>query len=454
MNKNSDIGPAATLVRRAARHSNPASGRGAADAAPGRPLKIGVLVDLEYAPAAGGHVKCWQRLAEAAVDMPDALDLTVHFHGPEKREMPLSPSVRYTLMPPVFSTARLMRRPHFPDHTDIAPWHPHLARTLPRYDVIHTTDAFFCYTRTAARFARSHGIPVVHSIHTNTPEYARITVKKALQRGLGTGLAYRAASDYLGIPHWVGWFLERRLAKHLASVTAVVGSLVGESGASHARGHHEIVIRRGLDRSLFSPARRDRAWLERRFRSCRGDMIAVYAGKLNAGKNVPLLAPIIQAARARGAAVHLICAGEGAERAQLQAALGPASTFAGPLTQHELARIYASADLFLFPSEIDEFGSAAQEALACGLPVLAARGSGFASRMADCLAVRVLPGDNPELWATAIADLASAPQRRRALGLVARAYVEARVPSWGEVLEQDLLPVWRAAAQSRKPAGR
>jgi glycosyltransferase involved in cell wall biosynthesis len=214
------------------------------------------------------------------------------------------------------------------------------------------------------------------------------------------------------------------------------------------------MIRRGLDRSLFSPARRDRAWLERRFGFCRCDLIAVYAGKLNAGKNVRLLVPIVQAARARGAAVHLFCAGEGAERARLQTALGPASTFAGPLTQDELARMYASADLFLFPSEIDEFGCAAQEALACGLPVLAARGSGFASRMADCLAVRVLPGNAPEPWATAIADFASAPQRRRALGLVARAYVEARVPSWGEVLEQDLLPVWRAAAQTRKPAGR
>ncbi|MGE3781872.1 MAG: glycosyltransferase [Alphaproteobacteria bacterium] len=449
-----DIGAAGTLARRAIPFEQPVPADTLNAAALDRPLKVGVLVDLEYAPAAGGHVKCWQRLAEAAVDMPDALDLTVHFVGPEQRQIPLSPSVRYALMPPVFSTARLMRKPDFPDHTDIAPWHPLLARVLRRYTVIHTTDAFFCYTRTAMRFARRHGIPVVHSIHTNTPEYARITVERVLQRRLGSGLAYRAAIDYLAIPDRVGSLLERRLARHLASVTAVVGSFVGRSGASDARGHHQIMIRRGLDRSLFSPARRDRAWLERRFGSCRGDLIAVYAGKLDAGKNVRLLAPILQAARARGALVHLLCAGEGAERARLQAALGPASTFPGLLTQDELARAYASADLFLFPSEIDEFGSAAQEALACGLPVLAARGSGFASRMADCLAVHVLPGDDPEPWAMAIADLAAAPWRRRAMGLVARAYVEARVPSWGEVLEQEQRPVWRAAVSPREPARR
>src|SRR5581483_451381 len=344
MNKNMDIAAAATLVRRAV----PAAGLGAADrpdgVAPDRRLKVGVLVDLEYGPAAGGHVKCWQRLAEAAVDIPEAVDLTVHFIGPERREIHLSPRVRYVLMPPVFSTARLMRKPHFPDHTDIAPWHPRLARALDGYDVVHTTDAFFCYARTAARVARRHCIPLVHSIHTNIPEYARITVGKQLQRGLGSGLAYRAAVVYLGIPERVGWFLERRLARHLASATAVVGSFVGQSGASRGRGHHEVMIRRGLDRSLFSPERRDRAWLERRFGPCRGDLIAVYAGKLNAGKNVRLLAPVIRAARARGVPVHLLCAGEGGERAPLQAALGRACTFAGPLAQDELARVYASAD--------------------------------------------------------------------------------------------------------------
>src|SRR5881275_3264904 len=57
-------------------------------------LKIGVLVDLDLTPDAGGHVKCWQRLAEAAVDCADELDLTVHFSGPEPRRAELSPNVR------------------------------------------------------------------------------------------------------------------------------------------------------------------------------------------------------------------------------------------------------------------------------------------------------------------------------------------------------------------------
>src|SRR5438874_5552023 len=104
------------------------------------PLKVGVLVDLDLTPEAGGHVKCWQRLAEAAVDCAELLDLTVHFSGPEPRRIELSSNVRYVVLPPVFSSARLICR--VPDHTDLAPWHPRLARMLTDYDLIHTTDAY------------------------------------------------------------------------------------------------------------------------------------------------------------------------------------------------------------------------------------------------------------------------------------------------------------------------
>src|SRR5712692_5498879 len=227
---------------------------------PGRPLRVGVLVDLALTPEAGGHVKCWQRLAEAAVEYPDQLDLTVHFSGQQPRRIELSPAVRYVLLPPVFSTARLIRE--VPDHTDLAPWHPRLAAALGDYDVIHTTDAFFCYARTAMRFARRQGIPVVSSIHTNTPEYARITTAKLLERRLGRGLAYRAANDVLAVPRWVRLLLERRVAKHLAGVTSAMASYGGAPVSGPASGHCGVALRRGVDSALFTPERRDRGWFD------------------------------------------------------------------------------------------------------------------------------------------------------------------------------------------------
>src|SRR5947207_10008573 len=250
-----------------------------------RPPKVGVLVDLALTPEAGGHVKCWQRLAEAAVAYGDRLDLTVHFNGPEQCRIDLSPSVRYVLLPPVFSTARLIR--HVPDHTDLAPWHSRLAQLLAGYDVIHTTDAFFCYARTAARFARRHGVPMVSSIHTNTPEYARITTARLLERALGKGKAYRVANEGFALPEIVSSLLERRLIRHLESVTLSMGSYGGVPETRYAVRHSGVSLRRGLDRELFSPAKRDRAKFEARFGVPSDALIVMYAGKLNAGKNIP-----------------------------------------------------------------------------------------------------------------------------------------------------------------------
>jgi glycosyltransferase involved in cell wall biosynthesis len=425
-----------------------AAGQVFAGRSPSSPLKVGVLVDLTFAPEAGGHVKCWERIAEAAVGLDERLDLTVHFNGPESRVIELSPSVRYVLMPPVFSTRHLVRR--VPDHTDLGLWHPRLARMLSGYDVIHTTDAFFCYARTATRFSRRHGMPIVSSIHTNTPEYARITVDHLLTRWLGSGAAYRIASDSLDLPGLVRRRLERRLRRHLGRVTLAMASYDELDDGDWNCG---VSLRRGLDRTLFHPGKRDRAWLETRFGLPPGRFVVMYAGKLNTGKNVQLLGPALAQARQGGRPIHLLCPGAGDLHDSLMAQLGGAVTLPGVLAQDELARAYASADLFVFPSMIDESGNAAVEALAAGLPALLASGSGVASRMADCPAVRVLPGDAPAVWAAAIAELAADPQRCRALGRLARAYVETEVPNWAEIVTEDLLPVWQEAAASRCPGG-
>jgi len=415
------------------------------------PLKVGVLVDLTLSHDAGGHVKCWERIAEAARGYGDLLDLTVHFNGPAPRQIELSPSVRYILLPPVLSTNRLVRR--VPDHTDLAPWHPRLARMLSGYDVIHTTDAFFCYARTATRFSRRHGVPVVSSIHTNTPEYARITVDHLLGRWLGDGAAYRVASRGLDLPGLVSRRLQRRLQRHLGRVALAMASYGDPAEERSAGWHCGVSLRRGLDRALFSPTRRDRAWLETRFGLPPGQFVAMYAGKLNTGKNVDLLAPAIVEARRSGLPLHLLCPGKGDLHDNLLAQLGGAVTLPGVLAQDELARALASADLFLFPSTIDESGNAAMEALAAGLPALLAAGSGVAMRMADCSAVRVLPGDDASAWAATIAELAADPDYCKELGKTARAYIESAVPSWEEVVLEDLLPVWRQAAALHRPGG-
>ena len=135
-------------------------------------IRVAVLVDLEWRETAGGHVKCWERLSKAATRRDD-LDMTVHFSGEAERVHELAPNVRYLVHKPVFSTNRIPFLSHVPDHTDLAPNHWGLAGYLPSVDVIHTTDAFFNFAKTALRVAKRTPVPLTNSIHTDTPTTPR-----------------------------------------------------------------------------------------------------------------------------------------------------------------------------------------------------------------------------------------------------------------------------------------
>src|SRR5689334_5089613 len=152
-----------------------------------RRTRVHVLVDLARRAGSGGHVKSWERLAAAAVGFGDTLDLTVHFSGESAGTRALADNVRFTTHRPVFSSARLPFLSPVPDHSDLAPFHPELARSLEAADVVHTTDAYFAYARTAERVARRRGVPLVTSIHTDTPRYTALFTAATIEHLFGHG---------------------------------------------------------------------------------------------------------------------------------------------------------------------------------------------------------------------------------------------------------------------------
>jgi len=281
-------------------------------AAPRPRLRVAVLVDLALTAQAGGHVKSWERLAQAALGFAEELDLTVHFVGEEQKVIPLGENVRYVLERPVFSTARLGFLAHVPDHTDLAPWHPRLGRALQGYDVIHTTDAYFAYARTAMRFAQRRRIPLVNSVHTNTPEYARIFTSLLIERLCGPGALARAIIDHAGVPRRIEARMLRRLAAYQRRCAAVFVSRPEQLGAALERtGGRATLLRRGVDRRFFSPQKRDRAWLRSTFGIPRESPVLLFVGRINHGKNVALLLEAMTSLAARGVRAHLVCAGDG-----------------------------------------------------------------------------------------------------------------------------------------------
>jgi glycosyltransferase involved in cell wall biosynthesis len=412
---------------------------------PRPPLRVGVLVDLLHRPDAGGHVKAWERLAAAAVGV-QGLDLTIHFAGATPALSPLSDNVRVRLHRPVLSTARLPFLSHVPDHTDLAPHHPALARHLDDADVVHTTDAYFAFARTAEHVARRRGVVLTTSIHTDTPSYTRLYTAATVTRLFGDGALGRFLDGRVALPHLAEARMRRRLLEHerLCAATLV-------SRPEDARALAEVLppgrvglLRRGIDRELFSPERRDRAWLEATFAIPPGRVVVLFVGRLDRGKSVLTLAEAVAVLVAAGQPFHLLCAGDGDERAAIVDRLGAAASCPGNLAPDVLARAYASVDVVAHPSEIEERSNVALEALSSGRPLVATEvvARGVVSDGDTGIVVR---GAGAAPWAQAIGRLGGDEALRARMGAAARRRAETAFPSWREVLLEDLVPIWRRA---------
>jgi glycosyltransferase involved in cell wall biosynthesis len=428
----------------------------AADAAPdaalrgprARALRVAVLVDLFWSPAAGGHVKFWERAAQGAAGL-EGLDLTVYFAAARSGEHVVAPNVRYRLLKPVFSTARIPFLSHVPDHTDLAPYHPRLAKALVDHDVIHTTDAYFAYARTAARVARRRGLPLVNSVHTDTPGYTRLYTAETVRRRLGESWLARLLLDRVRVHKRAERGKLEALERHQAACRFVFGPR--EQDLERARrvlpAGRVLPLPRGLELDRFNPQWRDRAWLEQAFAIPPGLPVVLCVGRVNIGKNVMALAEAVHALAQLGEKLVLVCAGEGEDRARIEALLGPLARCPGVVAGDDMARLYASADLLAHPSEIETFANVVTEGMASGLPALVSARGAARERVTDGVTGVVVEGGGAS-WAAAIALLLRDGERRAAMGRAARRETERHFTDWRAVVAEKLLPVWTAAARA------
>lgn len=414
-------------------------------------LRVAVLVDLPRTPQSGGHVKCWERLASAAAQAELPLDLTVYFSGRGPDEN-IGLHTRFRYLPPVFSTAALKFLPYVPDHTDLAPYHPRLARELGHYDVIHTTDGFFAFARTAAHISRTHGIPLVSSIHTDTPSYTRIFTRETITKILGpTGFGRwlgRIMIEDWRLPERQGQSMERKLRRHLRSCRHALATreedhifaidLLGKNSVSH--------MRRGIDQEMFGPHRRDRGGIECDYRIPPDRIIVLFVGRVDVGKNIYTLVSAIEKLLAEKYPLHLVVAGVGPALEDVKARLGDHVSAPGFIAPPELARLYASADVLAVSSEVETHSMVANEAIASGCPVLIAQKSGVAEIFNDISAMHIVNG-GVAAWTTALRDFASQPDMRAAMRNAAIQYNREHLSGWQDVLVEDFLTVWQKVAR-------
>jgi glycosyltransferase involved in cell wall biosynthesis len=216
----------------------------------------------------------------------------------------------------------------------------------------HRPDAVYVATEgplgfSAVRTANALGVRVVSGFHTHFDRYVR---------HYGAGWLGRPVAAYL-----------RRLHNRTAA-TLVAGEDLGERLRSAGFRNLEV-LGRGVDCELFTPARRSSA-LRATWGAGADDVVVACVGRLAAEKNVALAIDAYRAMRAIQPAVRLVVVGDGPARRGLEAT-HPDVTFCGFRTGAELAGHYASADVLLFPSLTETFGSVTLEAMASGLGVVA-----------------------------------------------------------------------------------
>ncbi|MFF1699880.1 glycosyltransferase family 4 protein [Streptomyces sp. NPDC058257] len=263
-----------------------------------------------------------------------------------------------------------------------------------RADLVHLASPFVLGARGMAAATRL-GIPAVAVYQTDLGGYARTYM------GMGESTAWRriravhAAAD-----------------RTLAPSSAALRDLVTH-GVPRVR-----LWPRGVDTTRFRPGLWDAA--VRRELAPNGELIVGYVGRLAPEKQVELLAGVCSLE-----GVRLVVVGEGPSEGSVRAAL-PGAVFLGRRTGGELARIFASLDLFVHTGPHETFCQTVQEAMASGVPVIAPAAGGPLDLVVPGRTGLLVPTGDALAVRDAVWALAADPGLRAAYGTAGRSAVEGR----------------------------
>ncbi|HEY0595056.1 MAG TPA: glycosyltransferase family 1 protein [Sphingopyxis sp.] len=262
-------------------------------------------------------------------------------------------------------------------------------------DVIHLS-APDILGRQAQNYARAAAIPVVASLHTRFETYLDY-----YRLGLLRGPVDRYLARFYGD------------ADHILAPTPLIrDELAAQFGAENVS-----IWSRGVDRTMFGPARRSQAFRQR-MGYATGDLVPLFFGRLVLEKGLGVFAETIARLRERGHMVRPIVIGEGPARDWLARRL-PNVTFLGFLDGAALGEAIASADILINPSITEAFGNVNLEAMASGLAVVSANVDSASALIEHGRTGLLVSPLDPGAYAAAVASLIEQPVRRHLLGKAA-----------------------------------
>ncbi len=276
----------------------------------------------------------------------------------------------------------------------------------------------------ALKWAQEHDIPVLSSVHTRFETYPRYYKMGFLEPA-------------------VLWML-RRFYNRCDALVAPSQSMIEEL---IAQGMHDDIglWTRGVDRTVFDPSKRDMEW-RRSLGLADDDIAIVFLGRLVMEKGLDVFADSIIELRKLQAPHKVLVIGDGPARGWFQDAL-PGGIFAGFQTGADLGKALASGDIFFNPSITETFGNVTLEAMASGLPVVAAGATG-ASSLVECgdSGCLVAPG-NTKAFAEALAPYCTDHELRTSHG--AAGEMNSREYSW-EAINRVVADMYVRLVQERE----
>lgn len=176
---------------------------------------------------------------------------------------------------------------------------------------------------------------------------------------------------------------------------------------------------RGVDHARFHPDRRDNGW-RRQLGIADDELVIGFLGRLVLEKGLDVFAAVCAELNRRGVHHRVLAIGDGPARDSFAADV-PGVIFAGFQSGNDLGRAVAAMDIFLNPSVTETFGNVTLEAMAAGVPVVAANATGARTLVADGVSGRLIAPRDISAYADAIAAYAADRALLAAAGAAGRA---------------------------------
>jgi len=257
------------------------------------------------------------------------------------------------------------------------------------------------------KYARKNGISVVSTYHTHFPQYLRYYHLDYLQG---------AVWKYL---RWFHSFSQINFCPSKETIEQL-----------HDHDIENLTLcNNGIDCNVFSPdARSERI---KKYYAPQGEVVLLYVGRIAPEKDLDVLmkaAGLLNDAKVK---YKLLIVGDGPARMSLQEQGISNVIFTGYKSGHELYEIYASSDIFVFPSRTETFGNVILEAMASGMPVVAAYAGGVKENLVDMVNGIAFEAGDERGMADGILKLLDDTSLREKLAENARSYALAR--NWDKI---------------------